>query len=379
MPRNPFQYGSPVGAEHFVGRAHELKALTSRMADGINVVLISPRRYGKTSLLRRAEDQLSGAAIVHVDVLLCASSAELAARLAGAAFRLPSGRWHRAKNAVPEFLHRLKVTPTVTLGPDGSPQFGFGGDLAPRELDQVLEDVYSLLAEDAPRRPGVLVLDEFQAITDLDEHLPSLLKGLADSYRRVSLILDGSHRHMMERLTGSSGAPLYGMAEPLGLGPVETNAMVDYLRQRAAGAGKPMTPEVAGRLIEIAGPIPNDIQRLAYCAYEEADGAIGNDEVNQGMEEAASHSDATYADLFSGRSPGQRRVLRALAAQPRTEIFSAHFAREVQLANAASVRKAVDALAGTEFVARDGDAWKVADPFFRYWLTWIFGATACDD
>jgi hypothetical protein len=183
----------------------------------------------------------------------------------------------------------------------------------------------------------------------------------------------------MERLTGSSGAPLYGMAEPLGLGPVETNAMVDYLRQRAAGAGKPMTPEVAGRLIEIAGPIPNDIQRLAYCAYEEADGAIGNDEVNQGMEEAASHSDATYADLFSGRSPGQRRVLRALAAQPRTEIFSAHFAREVQLANAASVRKAVDALAGTEFVARDGDAWKVADPFFRYWLTWIFGATACDD
>ena len=62
-------------------------------------------------------------------------------------------------------------------------------------------------------------------------------------------------------------------------------------------------------LIEIAGPIPNDIQRLAYCAYEEADGAIGNDEVNQGMEEAASHSDATYADLFSGRSPGQRRVL----------------------------------------------------------------------
>jgi hypothetical protein len=73
------------------------------------------------------------------------------------------------------------------------------------------------------------------------------------------------------------------------------------------------------------------------------------------------------------RADPERRALRALAAQPRTGIFSASFAREVQLANAASVRKAVDALAATELVTHDGDAWMVADPFFRYWLTWIFG------
>ncbi|HTW10684.1 MAG TPA: hypothetical protein VME46_24500, partial [Acidimicrobiales bacterium] len=148
MLHNPFQYGSPVDAEHFAGRARELKALTSRMADGINVVLVSPRRYGKTSLLLRAEDQLgrSGAAIVHVDVLRCASPAELAAKLAGEAFRVPSGRWHRAKNAVSEFVRRLRVSPSVVFRPDGSPQFSFAGDLAGRDVHQVLEDVYALLA-----------------------------------------------------------------------------------------------------------------------------------------------------------------------------------------------------------------------------------------
>ena len=204
MARNPFQYGSPVDAEHFAGRAEELKALTSRMTDGINVVLQSPRRYGKTSLLLRAEDQLrkQGAAIVFINVLLCASSAELAARFAGEAFRLPSGRWHRVMNTTSEFFHRLKVSPTVTLGADGSPQFSFAGDLAARDVYQVLEDVYSLLAEEAPRRPGVLVLDEFQAITDLDEHIPAVLKGLSDIYGRVSLVLAGSQRHLMERPCG---------------------------------------------------------------------------------------------------------------------------------------------------------------------------------
>ena len=79
-------------------------------------------------------------------------------------------------------------------------------------------------------------------------------------------------------------------------------------------------------------------------------------------------ADATYADAYGRFSPGQRRVLRALAVRPQAEIFSGHFAREVQLANAASVRKAIDALVGIEAVARDGDAWKVADPFFRFWL-----------
>jgi uncharacterized protein len=375
VTRNPFQYGSPVDSKHFAGRAEELKALTARMADGINVVLVSPRRYGKTSLLLRAEEELGqlGAAMVHIDILRCASSAELAAKLAGEAFRLPSGRWHRVKNTVSEFAHRLKVSPTITLSADGSPQFSFAGDLARRDVHQVLEDVYALLAEDAARRSGVLVLDEFQAVTDLDEHLPAVLKALSDSYGSVSLVLAGSRRHLMERLTGSTGAPLYGMAEPLGLGPVATADMADYLRRRASGAGKPMTAQVAGRVIDIAGPIPNDIQRLAYSAYEAADNEIGADEVNEGMEAVVFHGDATYAESYGRFAPGQRRVLRTLAARPQAEIFSAHFARDVQLANAASVRKAVDTLTMAEVITREGEIWNVADPFFRYWLNWILG------
>jgi hypothetical protein len=378
VPRNPFQYGSPVDAQHFAGRVGELKALTSRMVDGINVVLVSPRRYGKTSLLLRAEDQLgrSGAAIVHVDVLRCASPAELAAKLAGEAYRFPSGRWHRVKNAVSEFARRLRVSPSVAFGPDGSPQFSFAGDLAGRDVHQVLEDVYALLAEDAPQRPGVLVLDEFQAITDLDAHLPGVLKALSDNYGRVSLVLAGSRRHLMERLTGSTGAPLYGMAEPLSLGPVGTAEMVAYLCRQADDAGKPMTVGIAGLVLDVAGPIPNDIQRLAYSAYEAAEGPIGPGDVEEGMKEATLHGDATYADAYGGFSPGQRRVLRALAMQPQGELFSARFSRDVQLANAASVRKAVDALRAAEVVTHEGGTWRVADPFFRYWLKWFLGTVA---
>lgn len=372
MPRNPFQYGSPVDAEHFAGRASEVAALRTRMADGINVVLISPRRYGKTSLLFRAEDSLrgSGAAVVHLDMLLCTSPADLAAKLAGAAFRVRSARWQRARDAVLEFTHRLRVSPVVTVGADGSPRFSFAGDLAGRDAHHVLEDVYALLADEPPRRPAVLVFDEFQAVTELDQGLPGVLKALSDQYGRVSLVLAGSQRHLMERLTGSKGAPLYGMAERLGLGPVGTEEMAEYLCRQATSGNRPMAPDVAMKVIEMAGPVPNDIQRLAYAAYEAAGRRIGPAEVDLGMQGNVSRGSSFYAVSYQGFSVGQRRVLQALAAEPEAKIFSASFARLVGLANAASVRKAIEALSSAEAVARTGTGWRVADPFFAYWLRW---------
>jgi len=135
-----------------------------------------------------------------------------------------------------------------------------------------------------------------------------------------------------------------------------------------------MTPEVAGRLIEIAGPI-RTTSSARLCAYEEADGAIGNDEVNQGMEEALPQR-CTYADLFSGARPASAGSCGPWLLSPYGDLLGP-FRREVQLANAASVRKAVDAWRhGVR--RRDGDAWKVADPFFRYGSLDLRG-TACDD
>lgn len=366
---NPYHYGTPVSGEHFAGRDEELAALLSRLRNGINVVLVSPRRYGKTSLLLRARREMEAdkAAIVHVNLLKCRDLSVIAAQLATAAFAVPGGAWHRAAQAVPEFLKRIRISPTVTFDGD-APKFTFEARLADPDADGVIADVYRLLSETAKRRPAAVVLDEFQAVIELAPHLPRLLKSLADEHNNIALVLAGSKQHLMDALVASPNAALYGMAERLALTSLPEDVMAAYLQARAKTGGKPMNEEVARLTVMLAGPVPNDIQRLAYEAFDAAVDHIDQLSVQTGLERAVAHEVATYADRYERLSPGQRRVVTAIAKKSPAQPTSSGFVAETGLANASSVRKALDALSDDELVLVRGGAWTVADPFFRAWL-----------
>lgn len=372
VAENPFHYGTPALGPNFVGRASELDAVMSRIRSGINVVVVSPRRYGKTSLLIRARELLAAGrpkpAIVDTNVFLCKDLATLAGRLLSAAYRVPGARWHRVRQAVPEFLSRLRVRPAVTFDETGKPLFSFGPGIQPAEAERSIADVYSILAEEAAARPAALVLDEFQAVTRHGEHLPFLLKGLADEHPGVSLVLAGSQRHLMERLVTSQGAPLFGMAQRVALGPVPGEEMVAYLVERAATGGKPMDQRTAELLVELAGPVPNDLQHLAFEAFQGGEGCIGEPEVFAALDRTVSHESDLYAERLSRVSPGQARVLIALAAGYEGAIFTGAFAATVSLAGSQSVSRAIDALAEDETVTRRGGRWVINDPFFAAWL-----------
>jgi hypothetical protein len=339
------------------------------MRDGINVVVISPRRYGKTSLLTRAAAQLGagGGAVIELNVLRCRDVGTFAAQLATQAYRLKGGRWHRVRQAVPEFLRRLRVAPSVTFDGD-QPKFTFGPSLSPEDADTVIADVYAVLDELAERKPAALLLDEFQAITDLGAHLPALFKALADAHPRVSLVLAGSKRHLMERLTIATGAPLFGMAERFALDVLPDAVMAGYLIRRAQEGGKPMSQAAAEHLLALAGPIPNDIQQLAYEVFNVAARRIGVDDVERGLRIAVQHEATLHADRFEALAPGQRRVLSELAVTPTNEPYAASFARLVSLATAGSVRRALEALIADELVSSRDGTYRVANPFFAAWL-----------
>lgn len=372
MVANPFHYGTPVEGEQFAGRESELDALMSRMRNRINVALLSPRRYGKTSLLLKAEQELSGddppAAVVKANVLRSRDLSTFVAQLTASAYRIPGGPWHRARQAVPEFLRRLRLRPAVSFDDEAKPTFSFEAGLALRDADDLLADLYQLLDDETKRRPAVLVLDEFQAIPSHGRHLPDLLKALADAHPRVCHVVAGSRRHLMEHLVTSQGASLYGTAQKLALGPIPDDVMVDFLRARSLAGRKPMDERTARLILEVAGPVPNDIQHLAYEAFEVAARRVDADAVSRGLEQAVAHETSAYAEVFSARPPGQRRVLIALATGSQHSPFSAAFARAVGLAGSNSVKRALDALEADELVASRDQGPAVADPFFAAWL-----------
>jgi hypothetical protein len=367
--RNPYHYGTPVTGEQFAGRERELAALVSRMRGGINVVLVSPRRYGKTSLITRAAEVVegSGAAVVQVNVLRCRDLPTFAAHLMTQVYRVRGGRWHRLRQAVPEFVRRFRVRPSVTFDGD-RPTFSFAATLSTADADTVVADVYALLEELSGSKPAVLVLDEFQAVLDLGSHLPALFKALADAHPGVCLVLAGSKKHLMEGLVVAADAPLYGMAEHLALDVLPTDVMVDFLVRRAAAAGKRLASESAALVVELAGPVPNDIQHLAYEVFDVAGRTVTPADVHEGLRCAVEHEAGLHADRFEALSPGQRRVVAELALAPTDAPLAASFVRAVRLANPSSVRKALDALVADELVVVRAGRYGVANPFFAAWL-----------
>lgn len=366
---NPYHYGTPVAGDQFAGRQVELRALLSRMRSGVNVVVVSPRRYGKTSLLTKAAQGMrrSGAAVIQVNVLRSRDLSAFAAHLLTDAYHVKGGAWRRLRQAVPEFLRRFRVAPSVSFDGD-TPRFFFTATLSRTDADLVISDVYALLAELSQKKPAVLILDEFQAITDLGEHLPGLFKALADEHPTVSLVLAGSKKHLMERLVVARDAPLFGMAEHLALDVLPDPVMADFLVSRAASGGKIMPKHVAELIWQLAGPVPNDIQHLAYETFDVAGRTVSAADVHEGLRRAVEHEGGLHADRFESLSPGQRRVIASLAASATAQPLAAAFVRSVDLANASSVRKALDALLAAELaVLRDG-AYVVASPFFAAWL-----------
>jgi hypothetical protein len=175
----------------------------------------------------------------------------------------------------------------------------------------------------------------------------------------------------LERLVADRGAPLYGLAERLALDVLPTQVMSDFLRRRASSAGKSMSTPVASRIIELAGPVPNDIQHLAYETWGAAGRSVTVDDVEAALARTVEHEASSYADRYGALASGQRRVLAALAAAPSGEPYAASFVRATGLASASSVGRALDALVSSELVVRRGGTYLVADPFLAAWLSRI--------
>ena len=366
---NPYHYGSPVTGDQFTGRRTELRALLDRMHDGINVVVVSPRRYGKTSLINRAAERAEqdGAVVVSVTAMGTPDVASFATQLLAQLYRAKGGKWHRAKQAVPAFLKRLRVTPTVTF--DGErPTFSLAPSMTPADLDSVITDVFGVLAEMSERKPGVLIVDEFQEVLGIGGHLPALFKSMADRHPTVSLVVAGSKRHVMEQLVLDVAAPLYGMTTRMALAPIPAEEMSDFLVRRAVAGGKGLPVPLADTIVGLAGPVPNDIQYLAYEVYAAAGHMITELDVEAGMRLAVEHEADFNAWRFESLSPGQRRVLQHLAEAPTAQPYSDDFRRAVNARSSGGLRNSINPLLERDLIAIVDATYRVTSPFFAAWL-----------
>ncbi|HKG09471.1 MAG TPA: ATP-binding protein, partial [Gaiellaceae bacterium] len=220
MSANPFRYGAVARGEYFTDRQTELRALLDDVRGGQDIVIFSPRRFGKTSLVTRAIEQLreEGMLVAYLDLLGAPSKAELADDLGQALYEGLQSPLEQALDRIRDFFSSLTISPRITVGDDAKPQLEFIGYEPERDVDKLIEGLLELPARVA--RDGhqvVVVFDEFQEIAAIDEHLPGQIRAAFQQQAEIAHVYLGSKRHLMEPMFMERGSALYRSAKPMPL------------------------------------------------------------------------------------------------------------------------------------------------------------------
>ena len=272
---NPFVYGEVVPPSAFVGREDELSRLAADLGSGQKVFLISPRRYGKSSLIRQAMRQLARQGVLTLE-LTVSSFSSYVAFLEGLARGLvamesrdrPRG-WLQGlfASARPEVRHEINP---VT----GKPQvaLAFPGVRTAQEAARLAGDVFSLPARIAASRGSrvAIALDEFQDVAAFNGgSVEQALRAAVQHQREVGYVFAGSEPSLMERMIGPR-RPFYKAGPVMRLGKIPADLFAAFVEVRCRRTGLVPEPGLGAAIVELAGNFPYDVQRLAHETWDDA-------------------------------------------------------------------------------------------------------------
>lgn len=371
---NPFRFGDLALDESFTNRTAEIAELCSDLRNGQNVALIAPRRYGKTSLLRRVEQTLlgEGVLVAGVDLMKTPTKERLAGKLARAIHDEIASPLFRARERLRLFSN-LRVTPTVTVDPaDGTPTFTFTPTHRREDMDATLEHLFELPARLAAERDRrvVLVFDEFQEITEIDPKLPHLLRAVFQEQPHVAHVYAGSRRDMMRRLFTDENEPFFRSAKVLELDVIDPPLFAAFVAERFAATDRGLADGVADRLVAITRGHPYGTQELAYALWERVPEGFSasHSDLDESVESVVRSENAHFTLAWSGASRVQRLVLQALAVEPGS-VYGTDYRLRHDLPAASTVQRAVERLVADELVERRRDGgFDLAEPFLREWI-----------
>lgn len=371
MDGNPFRYGPIALDEAFTDRTAELAELTSDVLSGQDVVVFAPRRYGKTSLVRRAAQQLAKrkTLVAEIDLWVTPTKERLAAKLAREVADI-LGIAGKAKE-VARVFGGLRVVPTMTVDADGTLSFTFAGGHSAADVDDTIERLLRMLGETAASRGRrvVLILDEFQEIVEIDPGLTKLMRSVFQEQPEVAHVYLGSKRHLMERIFNDQNEPFWRSAKRIELGPIPAAEFAPFIAAAFRDHGRAIGDDVVDRVLQITGGHPYATQQLCYFLWaeagegEEADGARLDEALSRLLVSEHTH----FSSVWGGATVNQRLLLAALAREPGRPLTREYQARH-GLRGTSATQKAVTALAQQELVARDGGYVQIAEPFLAEWI-----------
>lgn len=369
----PFVFGVRVEGDTFTDRKEETNRLKANFMYGVNTILISPRRMGKTSLVDKVcslaeSDDLK---IARIDAFGCRSERDFINAFATAVVRATSDKWEEWIENVKRFLSR--VVPKISFGQD--PLNDFSLSLQYNAGSQTVEEVLRLPEEIAKSKGCriVVCIDEFQQIGDFADSLSfqKTLRGVWQLQSHVSYCLYGSRRHMMEQMFQSQSYPFYRFGDLFYLDKIGEDDWVAYIRQRFEATGKHISKELARSICQMTDRYSSYVQQLAWLVWLRTDesASASSEDVSYAIDRLLDASEPLFVQQTESLSSYQMNFLHALANGVSTGFMQSEVLNSYRLGTAANVSRLKRSLIEKDLVSVVGPKHlAISDPILALWL-----------
>lgn len=375
-PRNPFILGHKISRPYFCDRETEQERLTSAVVNGRNVVLISPRRMGKTSLvylsMHDSEIIKENYLTFFFDILQTNSIAEFTYLLGKSIFDSLAAK---ASGMIRGFLSALKSL-RGTFGFDamsGTPTFNLQlGDI--KYPEYTLDEIFSYLEQS--ERPVLIVIDEFQQITRYPEkNTEALLRSHMQRMSNATFVFAGSERTILQEMFVSSKRPFYNSSEIMHLGPIDEDVYVEFVKKMFANYDRKIEDEPIREVFHLFDGNTFYMQRTMNGAFADTpSGQLCTGEmVKRSVRSMLAANEVIYREMLSNISASQKAVLYAIARERRVENPTAGtFIKRNALTSASSVQSALTKLTKAGYVVRDPEGCSLTDPLLRIFINSLY-------
>ena len=374
---NPFVYGEIVPLTAFVDREAELERLTADLSAGQKIFLISPRRYGKSSLVRQALRLAARRGALTVEVTVTSYSSYVAF-LEGYARALVSAetRLDRVRSWLRDMLTGVRPELRIESSPEGRGRIAVSFPAVRNELDIVhlAEQVFALPARiaQARRRKMAVSLDEFQGIGAFNggsvEHA---LRAAVQQQRDVGYVFAGSEPTLMERMLGKS-RPFYKAGPVMRLQKVPADRFSTFIESRLRATGIKPSSGLGAAIVDLAGNLPYDVQRLAHELWDDLK-AMGKrtadlEDLHETLKRLLGEHETLFESAWQRLTLAQRGALRAAVLEDGRELLSADVRARHRLSGTSTVQASLAALVRDDVLTREGTKYTVVDSLFREWV-----------
>lgn len=368
--KQSFLYGVSVGGDNFTDRVKETRRLKMNFENGLNVILISPRRMGKTSLVKHVAQQVDKDIVlmVYIDIYDCRSEYDFYNKFAEAMMTQTASKIEVALDNVRQFLARL--TPKVSVNPDPSLEYSFSLGITPKDYSP--EEILSLPERMASRigKHIVVCVDEFQQVGEWPDSLTvqKRMRGVWQHHTHASYCLFGSRQHMMNQLFQNKRMPFYQFGEPNYLQPIPTEEWVPFIQSKFEKQGLYIDEPYVQQICSIVGNQSSYVQQLSWDVMLNTEKAVTDETIQAGVEDLLIQCTPLFMEQTGGLSSFQLNMLRAIVDGQHSQWTSQEVISKYNLGTKSNVTKMQKTLIERDFIVATEEGLYLSDPVMGLWL-----------